>query len=92
MSSSDIATKRITSTGSLGVGPARVRQVQVLTGSGGAGRLTLTDGSGGATLLDVDFVVSTAHSINIPSDGVRFQTDVWVSAVTNITAVTVFHS
>jgi hypothetical protein len=44
MSSSDIQTKRVTTAASLGVGPARIRQVQVLTSDVGAGRLTITDG------------------------------------------------
>ena len=68
--SSDVLTKRVTGTGSLGVGPARVRQVQVLTGAG-AGRLTVTNGNGGTTVLDIDFLASDSHSINIPDDGIR---------------------
>jgi hypothetical protein len=49
MSSSDIQTKRVTTAASLGVGPARIRQIQVLTSAAGAGRLTITDGAGGRT-------------------------------------------
>jgi len=91
MPSSDVSSKRVTGTGSLAVGPARVRQVQVLT-SAGAGRLTITDGNGGATLLDLDFLASDSHSVNIPDNGVRFATDVYIPALTNITAMTVFYS
>lgn len=89
--SSDVLTKRVTGTGSLAVGPARVRQVQVLTGAG-AGRLTVTDGNGGTTMLDIDFLASDSHSVNIPDDGIRFASDVYVSAATNITAITFFYS
>lgn len=89
--SSDVLTKRVTGTGSLAVGPARVRQVQVLTGAG-AGRLTVTDGNGGDTMLDIDFLQSDSHSVNIPDDGIRFASDVYVSAATNITAITFFYS
>jgi hypothetical protein len=89
--SSDVQTKRVTGTGSLAVGPARVRQIQALT-SAGAGRLTLTDGNGGATLIDLDFLASDSHSVNIPDDGVRFVSDVYVSTATNITAITFFYS
>lgn len=91
MSSSDIRTKRVTATGSLAVGPARIRQIQVLTTSGGAGRLTITDGNGGPTLLDLDFLASDSHSVNIPDYGIRCE-DVYISALTNIGALTVFHS
>ena len=92
MASSDIQTKRVTITGSLAVGPARVRQIQVLTTSGGAGRLTITDGSGGSTVLDLDFLASDSHSVNIPDNGVRCQSDVFISAATNVSAITVFYS
>jgi len=89
--SSDVLTKRVTGTGSLAVGPARIRQLQVLTGAG-AGRLTITNGSGGATVLDIDFLASDSHSVNIPDDGIRCSSDVYVSTATNITAMTFFYS
>ena len=92
MSSSDIQTKRVTTAASLGVGPARIRQVQVLTSDVGAGRLTITDGAGGRTVLDIDFAVEDSHSINIPDYGIRCENDVLITALTNITAMTVFHS
>ena len=88
---SDVLSKRVTGTGSLGVGPARVRQVQVLTGAG-AGRLTVTNGNGGTTVLDIDFLASDSHSVNIPDDGIRCSSDVYISAATNITAITFFYS
>ena len=87
---SDVQSKRITATGSAGVGPARIRQIQVLTASG-TPRLTITDGNGGSTVLDLDFAASDSHSVNIPSDGIRVS-DIYVSAFTNITAMTVFYN
>ena len=63
----------------------------VLTGAG-AGRLTVTNGNGGDTVLDIDFLASDSHSINIPDDGIRCSTDVYVSTATNITAMTFFYS
>jgi len=89
--SSDVLTKRVAGAGSLGVGPARIRQIQVLTGAG-AGRLTVTNGNGGTTALDIDFLASDSHSINIPDDGIRCSSDVYVSVATNITAMTFFYS
>jgi len=91
MPNSDIQSKRITTAASLGVGPARIRQVQVLTGAGAA-RLTVTDGSGGRTVLDLDYLASDSHSVNIPDYGIRCQDDVLITAMTNITAMTVFYS
>lgn len=92
MSSSDVSTKRVTGVGSVGIGPARIRQVQVLTNNSGAGRLTITNGNGGATLLDIDFEANDSHSVGIPDYGVRFQDDVYITAFTNIVAMTVFYS
>ena len=92
MSNSDVQSKRVTTAASLGVGPARIRQVQVLTTSGGAGRLTITDGSGGRTVLDLDFLASDSHSVNIPDWGLRCKDDVLITATTNISAMTVFYS
>lgn len=88
MAGSDVKTKRITGTGSLGVGPARIRQIQLKTTSG-TPRLTITDASGGATVLDLDFNASDTHSVNIPAEGIRVS-DIFVSTLTNITAVTFF--
>jgi hypothetical protein len=59
----------------------------VLTASG-TPRLTITDGNGGSTVLDLDFKASDSHSVNIPSDGIRVS-DIYVSAFTNITAMRV---
>ena len=89
MASSDVKASRLTGTGSAGVGPARIRQIQVLTTTG-TPRLTVTDGNGGATVLDLDFLASDSHSVNIPADGIRVS-DIYVSNATAITALTVFY-
>jgi len=90
MADSDVRSKRITATGSLAVGPARIRQIQLKTATG-TPRLTITDGNGGSTVLDLDFNASDTHSVNIPSNGIRVD-DIYVSAFTNITAATVFYN
>ena len=91
MANSDVKAKRLTGTGAASVGRSRLRQVQVLTGAG-AGRLTLSDGNGGATVLDIDFLASDSHSANIPDEGILFTDDVYVATATNITAMTIFYS
>ena len=90
MSGSDVKTKRLTGTGSASVGPARIRQIQVLTTTGSP-RLTITDGSGGATVLDLDFLASDSHSVNIPAEGIKVD-DIYISTYTAVTALTVFYS
>ena len=91
MANSDVKSKRLTGTGAAAIGRARLRQIQVLTGAG-AGRLTLTDGNGGATVLDIDFLATDSHSVNIPDEGILFTDDVYVGTATNITAMTIFYS
>ena len=92
MANSDVKSKRLTGTGAASVGRSRLRQIQILTSSGGAGRLTLTDGNGGATILDIDFLASDSHSVNIPDEGLLFTSDIHVATATNVTALTLFHS
>ena len=90
MAGSDVRTKRVTGTGSLSVGPARIRQIQLKTTSG-TPRLTITDGNGGSTVLDLDFNASDTHSVNIPAEDIRVS-DIYVSVFTNVTAATIFFS
>ena len=90
MANSDVRSKRLTGTGSAAVGPARIRQIQVLTTTG-TPRLTITDGDGGSTVLDLDFIASASHSVNIPDEGIRVS-DIYIETLTNITALTVFYS
>ena len=91
MSSSYVKSKRLTSTCSDGLVPARIRQIQVFTASG-TPRLTISDGNGGETVLDLDFAASDSHSVNIPADGIRCASDVYIATFTNITAITLFYA
>lgn len=85
----NVTAKRYTATGACGVGRARIGALQVTVGAG-AGRLTITDGSGGATKLDLDFVQSDTFHITIPGDGILCDGDPQITALTNISAVTMF--
>lgn len=88
---SDVKAARATATGSVLAAPARVKGVNFLSDGVGTGRLTITDGNGGATLIDLDFVNSDQQFIEVPSNGVRCETGIWISALTNATAVTIFY-
>lgn len=90
MAGSDVKSKRLVATGSAGVGPARIRQIQVLSATGSP-RLTITDGNGGATVLDLDFLASDSHSVNIPAEGIKVS-DIYIDTLTAITALTVFYN
>lgn len=86
----DISTKRLTATGAAGVGRIRLRMV-VATLSG-AGRITITNGSGGATKVDIDYGAAGTYDIMWPGTGTLFEKDPFVSTATNVTAMTIFWS
>lgn len=84
----NVRAKRVTATGALVLGRCRIIGLNVVTGAT-AGRLTITDGVGGATLLDLDTQANTATYYRLPDDGILSSSDPAISALTNITSVTV---
>lgn len=85
---SNVRARRYTGTGACGVGRARISQV-VGTCTGGAGRLTITNGQGGSTLLDVDLPTNNTFQFLIPDTGILSDNDPYISVATNVTAVTI---
>lgn len=92
MAGSDVKAKRITTTGALSIGRARIRHITVLIDNVGAGRFAVTDGSGGPTILDVDLAQNSFSTIDIPDEGILSTNDPHVSVATNVTSATVFWS
>lgn len=92
MSRSDVFAVTKTADATVYAGRARVRQIQVVTASSGSPQVVLKDGgSGGTTLLDVSFGTSSTFSVNIPDNGILFETDVYLD-LTACSSVTVFMS
>ena len=92
MSRSDVFAVTKTADATVYAGRARVRQIQVVTAGSGSPQVVLKDGgSGGATLLDVAFGTSSTFSVNIPDNGILFETDVYLD-LTACSSVTVFMS
>lgn len=92
MAGSDVKAKRITTTGALSIGRARIRHITVLIDNVGAGRFAVTDGNGGPTILDVDLAQNSFSTIDIPDEGILSTNDPHVSVATNVTSATVFWS
>lgn len=90
--SSDIKMKRVVGTGALGVGRARIRQVQVTISNAGPGRLTITDGDGGDVVLDLDFAADSTYITNVPDLGILVAVDPFIATATNVTATTIYHA
>jgi|TARA_E500000318_G_C3561570_1_gene213689 hypothetical protein len=76
MSSSDVFAVTLTSTGTAYASRVRLRQIAVHTGSGAATLVLRDGGASGETKLDMKFTSSQSHSVNIPDNGILFQTDV----------------
>ena len=73
-------------------GRARVRQIQAVTAGSGSPQVVLKDGgSGGTTMLDLAFGTGSTFSVNIPDNGILFNTDVYLD-LTACSSVTVFLS
>lgn len=83
------AAKRITSTGAATTGKTFLRGVIVETAGTATGRLTLSDGNGGATKVDFSTQeADTTVPIYFPAPGIEFASGVWVATLTDIDAVT----
>lgn len=92
MSSSDVFAVTKTADATVFDGRARVRQIQVVTAGSGSPQVVLKDGgSGGTTMLDLAFGTGSTFSVNIPDNGILFNTDVYLD-LTACSSVTVFLS
>jgi hypothetical protein len=92
MSASDVFAVTKTADATVFDGRARVRQIQVVTAGSGSPQVVLKDGgSGGTTMLDLAFGTGSTFSVNIPDNGILFNTDVYLD-LTACSSVTVFLS
>ena len=87
--SGPIISVRRASTGTVKAGRLRLKAVTVSTSAADA-RLVLKDGSGGATLFDMDFAADNAdEQIYIPDNGIIFESECHCT-LTNLTSITCF--
>ena len=92
MAISDVKAVTLTADGTVNAGRARVRQIQVKTAGTGSPQIILKDGgASGTTLIDLAFGISDTFSVNIPDNGILFETDVYLD-LTACSSVTVFIS
>jgi ribosomal protein S4E len=92
MAISDVRAVTLAADGTVNAGRARVRQIQVKTAGTGSPQIILKDGgASGTTLIDLAFGTSDTFSVNIPDNGILFETDVYLD-LTNCLSVTVFLS
>lgn len=85
----DIKAKKVTATGALAVGPARIKGLSLIPVA--AGNITVRDGGAtGEVVLDVAIEAASDSQLNIPGDGIRCVNDPHIT-LTAVTSVTVFY-
>ncbi len=92
----DVKSKNVTAMGASGIGTprARIKAIYLVNGAT-AGSVSFKDGSSSGTeLIKIDTPANTTGTgstmILIPSDGVRFEADPYLT-ITNVTSVTFFY-
>lgn len=80
---------RVTGTGLAHGARARITSVHGISDGVADGRITITDGDGGKVLIDFDVSQNNDADLNIGGNGVLAQESIFVSALTNVTAITV---
>tara|TARA_R100000482_G_scaffold23196_1_gene6810 strand:- start:56 stop:334 length:279 start_codon:yes stop_codon:yes gene_type:complete len=91
MAMSDVIAVTRTADGAFVSGRARVKQLVVHTSSSGSPAVVLKDGgSSGTTKLSLTYTTGDVHSLNIPENGILFETDVYLD-LTACDGVTIFH-
>ena len=90
--SSDVFAVNKTADATVFASRARVRQIQVKTESSGSPKVVLKDGgSTGTALITLEFGTSSTFSVNIPANGILFESNVYLD-LTACSSVTVFMS
>lgn len=87
----DVKAKRLTGTGAVFAGRARLRGL-VYTTDFTAGQVTFTDGDGGTTVLDLDALAPSSEDRMIPDHGILCASGIYLSALPTGAKVTVYYS
>lgn len=85
----DVKAKKVTATGAMAVGPARIKAIHYVPVA--SGTIQIKDGgSGGTTILEVDTSAASAGVFYFGESGIRSVADPYVT-LTAVTSVTVIY-
>jgi hypothetical protein len=90
---SDVKATRLTASGAVFAGPARVKKICYLAGAV-AGTITVRDGGASGTIvavIDTPADAAVALDVDMPENGLRCSTNAYV-VFDNAVAVTVFYA
>lgn len=86
---SDVKAKKMTATGAMGVGRARIKGLHYLPIA--SGKIEIRDGgASGTIILDIDVSASSVGTLDIAECGILSQGDPYVT-LTAVTSVTVLY-
>lgn len=91
MAMSDVFAVTRTDDGSIYGSRARVRQIVVTTGGNNPAIVVKDGGASGTTKLSMTFTTNDVITVNIPDNGILFDTDVYLD-LTSCDSVTFFLS
>ena len=78
---SDVKSVRVTATGAVFAGRTRLRGIILASDAGGAGTIILQDNTDSTTLFQADVPNGDVFSMNIPEDGILFESGMTTSAI-----------
>jgi hypothetical protein len=94
MQQTDVKSTRLSSSGLVFAGRARIKGIAICANAGTTGVLVLRDGgSGGAVAIELDIPANSnpnSFYLLIPSEGVLCATNIYAS-ITGLASVTVFY-
>ena len=81
MMQTDVKNKHLNADGEIYAGPTRVKGMVITSTGGGEGTVAFKDGgASGTTKIEIDVPSSaTFHNILVPGEGVKFDTNVYVT-------------
>ena len=80
-SKGDVKSVRVTATGAVFAGRTRLRGIILASDAGGAGTIILQDNTDSTTLFQADVPNGDVFSMNIPEDGILFESGMTTSAI-----------
>ena len=87
----DVKAATVSATGSAVAQRSRLKSVYYTGNAVGDATFTITDGSGGATLLTITGLTDETDEIEIPGNGILAKNGLFVSALTNVDSLTIFY-
>jgi hypothetical protein len=95
MMQTDVSSSHLSTSGTMYNGPTRLRGLIICPAVSTAATIRFRDGSAtGSILLEIDVVANTnpnTYTFDIPGEGIRFPTSLYMTTSAAVTGVTVFY-